>query len=109
MRKKGGILYHMDKTIPFDAKSSAKYQGIVPLSALLAGFADCDDFQTRRVSFGLERTEGVTVCWIDGLVSGERVSQDILRPLTEASRNGDAAGDAAVIAQILRGAIARNM
>ena len=97
----------MDKTIPFDAKSSAKYQGIVPLSALLAGFADCDDFQTRRVSFGLERTEGVTVCWIDGLVSGERVSQDILRPLTEASRSGDAAGDAAVIAQILRGAVYR--
>ena len=27
--------------------------------------------------------EGVSVCWLDGLVSGERVSRDVLRPLTD--------------------------
>lgn len=80
---------------------------MISSSALIALFAGCDDFQSRRIDFGLERTLGVTVCWIDGLVSGERVSEDILRPLTEASRSGSGEDDRAVIAQILRGAVYR--
>ena len=97
----------MYKSIPFDTKSAAEHPGMISSSALIACFTGCDDFQSRRIDFGLERTLGVTVCWIDGLVSGERVSEDILRPLTEASRSGDAAGGGAVIAQILRGAVYR--
>lgn len=96
----------MYKNFPFDTKA-ADYQGIVSPSALAACFAGCDDYQTRRVAFGLGPSACVTVCWIDGLVSGERVSEDILRPLTEAGRSGGENGDAAVIAQILRGAVYR--
>ncbi len=97
----------MDKSLPFDAKPSAGYQGIVSPSSLCACFAGCDDFQTRRVAFGLERSSELTVCWIDGLVSGARVSEDILRPLTEAARSGNELEDRAAIAQILRGAVYR--
>ena len=107
LSRKREILYHMYKSIPFDTKTAAKYQGIVSPAALSACFQDCDDFQSRRIAFGLERAAGLTVCWIDGLVSGERVSEDILRPLTEASRSGGGDGDLAVIAQILRGSVYR--
>ena len=96
----------MYKTIPFDAKTTARYPGLVSVPALASCFAGCDDYQTRRIAFGLEGAPDVTVCWIEGLVSGERVSDDILRPLTETSRSQ--AGDSrAAIAQILRGAVYR--
>ena len=101
------MLSHMYKTIPSEPKAAAPYPGLVSPAALAACFAGCDDFQTRRIAFGLARTESVTVCWIDGLVSGEHVSEDILRPLTEAARSGTADSDRAVIAQILRGAVYR--
>lgn len=107
MRKKGGILYHMYKTLSFDTKLAPEYHGMVSLPKLSALFAGCGDFQMRRVAFGLEPALVVTACWIDGLVSGERVTEDILRPLTQASRSGEAGSDPAMIEQILRGAVYR--
>ncbi len=97
----------MYKTIPADTKAAAKYPGLVSPSALAACFDHCDDFQCRRIAFGLEPAQNIAVCWLDGLVSGEQVSEDILRPLTEASRRGSGDGAPAVIAQILRGAVYR--
>ena len=95
----------MYKTLSFSTKTDLEYQGIVSLQNLTALFAGCDDFQMRHVDFGLESLQRVTVCWLDGLISGERVSEEILRPLTQASRSGGAVGDPAVIEQILRGAV----
>ena len=59
----------------------------------------------RPVWPGGGKTAGVSVCWLDGLVSGEDVSRDVLRPLTDARRLS-AAGDARLWkAQLLRGAV----
>ena len=58
-----------------------------PDSARLADvFAGCGDYEARRVLPGLMPGEGVTLCWLDGLVDGTAVSEDVLRPLTEAGR-----------------------
>ena len=97
----------MYKTLSFSTKTELEYQGIVSLPNLSALFAGCDDFQTRRVDLGGRRIIKKKTCWLDGLVSGERVSEDILRPLTQATRSGGAVGDPAVIEQILRGAVYR--
>ena len=97
----------MYNTMPSNPGASAEHPGPLSPASLAACFVGCDDFQTRRIAFGLESAAGLTVCWIDGLVSGERVSEDILRPLTEASRSEPGAGDLSVIARILRGAVYR--
>ena len=77
------------------------------LRSIAARFAGCADFETRRIAFGLEPSVVLVACWIDGLVSGSAVTEEILRPLTEAARAGGAAGDRAAVEQILRGSVYR--
>jgi len=73
--------------------------------ALRALFADCDDFQLRTIRLGLEGTREVTVCWLDGLVSSETVTEDVIRPLTELTRVSGAEGEARSLARVLSGAV----
>lgn len=49
-------------------------------------FSDCDDFEIRQIRVGLQSRIAVQVCWLDGVVSGSDVSEDILRPLTACGR-----------------------
>ena len=66
-----------------------EYDGELSAQRLTELFARCGDFTARRVDPGLAGGAPVTVCWIDGLVSGGAVAETVLRPLTEAAR-GDA-------------------
>ena len=59
----------------------------------------------RSVWPGGEATSGVALCWIDGLVSAKSVSQDVLRPLTDAMRLQPESGGASMTQRILRGAV----
>ncbi len=75
-----------------------------PDSARLADvFAGCGDYEARRVLPGLMPGEGVTLCWLDGLVDGTAVSEDVLRPLTELARTISAAGPASLLELLERG------
>lgn len=49
--------------------------------ALAALFSDCADFESRRVRVGDTGLEA-SVCWLDGLVSGTSVSENVIRPLS---------------------------
>ena len=49
-------------------------------------FAHCDDFTAREIIPGGNFLPSVTVCWLDGLVSGTDISDNVLRPLTAADR-----------------------
>lgn len=89
------------------SRSGTRLTGSVTPTALAALFAGCADFESRRVAFGLDPALTVTACWIDGLVSGARVTEDIIRPLTQAARSGGAAADLGMIEQILRGSVYR--
>ena len=91
----------------FRTKTTSEYQGIISFRRLQKAFLGCDDFQTRQIDFGLEKNLRITVCWIDGLVSGSAVTEEILRPLTQVSRAGDPDGSMAMIEQILRGSVYR--
>lgn len=41
----------------------------------------------RRLNYGLEGELFLDICWLDGVVSGDNVSQDIIRPLTDMLRS----------------------
>ena len=97
----------MYKSVITSGRFTGRLTGPISFSPLAALFSGCEDFQSRRVDFGLDPSLSVTVCWIDGLVSGERVTEDILRPLTQSTRSGEAAADITMIEQILRGSVYR--
>ena len=59
-----------------------------PVSAagLSAVFADCYDFESRELMLGGDKTKKVTLCFIDGLVSGSDIAEQVIRPLTSELR-----------------------
>lgn len=57
-------------------------------------FSACADFQIREIAFGMEGNISLTVCWLDGIVSGGDVSCNILRPLTQSARTANAQDEA---------------
>ena len=67
-------------------------------------FAGCGDFVLRPVWPGGVRREGVCVCWLDGLVSGEAVSRDVIQPLTDGARLNDG-NERESLDALLRGAV----
>lgn len=68
-------------------------------------FADCGDFETRQVWPGGRHIDGVYVCWLDGLVDGTGVSEDVIRPLGESAALAQAGSAAACMELIGRGAV----
>jgi len=68
-------------------------------------FSDCVDFCAREIRPGGCADFTVTVCWLDGVVSGQNVSGDILRPLTEPGRFSASVTPRTLFEGILRGGI----
>ncbi len=69
------------------AEVKPKYPGPVSAEALSGVFAGCGDYESRAVLPGLLLgADSVTLCWLDGLVDGTAVSEDVLRPLTDMRR-----------------------
>ncbi len=68
-------------------------------------FADCGDFETRQVWLGGRQISGVSVCWLDGVVSGTSISEDVIRPLSTNPNLARAGSAAECMALIERGAV----
>ena len=86
-------------------ETKPKYPGAVYSKALSSIFAGCGDYETRTVLPGLFMgADGVVLCWLDGLVDGVTVSEDVLRPLTDLSRTISSATEAQLIDTLQRGA-----
>lgn len=68
-------------------------------------FASCADFEFREIDPGLDGGEKLFVCWLDGIVSGKDVSENILRPLTESFRTGAGTGADTLMERLLSGAV----
>ena len=92
------------REIPAHPEKKPKYPAPLSAAALAEIFSGCGDWETRRVLPGLLPGECVTLCWLDGLVDGVTVSEDVLRPLTEAGRVVGAQGPAQLAEAIERGA-----
>ena len=86
-------------------RKEPKYEGDISVNILDTIFTDCDDFATRKVYLGGEENCEVTVAFIDGVVSGDSVSKDIINPLTNKLRFGGMTAGKAAIDLILHGGI----
>ena len=63
-------------------------EDIIVFDRVKDAFRMCGDFEYRRVDPGLCGTVDAVLCWLDGIVSGSDVGENILRPLTESPRFG---------------------
>lgn len=68
-------------------------------------FFRCGDFVFRKLSFGLEKDFELFLCWIDGMVAGADVAENIIRPLTQHSRNHGVKSVKQCLEHILRGSV----
>lgn len=68
-------------------------------------FTDCGDFELRQVWLGDRPINGISVCWLDGVVSGKDISEDVLRPLSQNPSLRAAASAAQCMDLIERGAV----
>lgn len=86
---------------------SAEKNNSTPVSsaALKGLFSGCGDFQMRGVLPGLLPGREIYVCWLDGVVDGTAVTEDILRPVTERGRAGFFLSARRLIDAIERGAV----
>ena len=81
------------------------YAGELTAENLQRVFAHCADFELRQVTPALAAPTTVAVCWLDGVVSGTAVSEEVLRPLTEPRRMLGLADGEALLSALLRGGI----
>ena len=91
--------------VPYHPQQAPRFPFSISLRRLREIFADCSDYQVRSVWPGGEEMPGVALCWLEGLVSAKNVSQDVLRPLTDAARLRPKEHGAATAERILRGAV----
>ena len=71
--------------IGFHPLPQPEYDLPISAAALQKIFSDCADLQARHIAVGGGQTL-LWVCWLDGLVDGAEVAEQLLRPLTDALR-----------------------
>ncbi len=82
-----------------------EFPGAVRADTLRALFADCADFEQREILFGLDEKRRLSLCWLDGIVSGALVAEQILRPLTDSLRADSPENQQQSLERILAGAV----
>ena len=75
------LFYRKNKGVRFHPLRQPKYTEAISFSVLSDIFDRCADFQYRSLLIG--GRHAVYACYLDGLVSGTAVSEDVLRPLTD--------------------------
>lgn len=71
---------------PARSRKGQEYKDKVSLDSLKSIFSLCGDFESRQIDFGLGGELYISVCWLDGIVAGITVAEDVIRPLTESVR-----------------------
>ena len=103
------ILHNM-YTNTFDSavlhtRRSPVYPFMISLASLEGIFSSCADFQTRQLRPGLDAGRAVTLCWIEGLVSAQMLTEDVIRPLTSLTRLPEGESARQSLLRILAGAV----
>ena len=91
--------------VPYHPRKIPKYSFPISGKSLETVFSRCEDFELRPIWPGGVRAEGISVCWLDGVVSGKNLSADVLRPLTDWARCAPETSGADLMEQLLRGAV----
>lgn len=81
------------------------YEGPLTAKRLEEIFATCGDYESRQIDFGLEGQLFPTVCWLDGLVSGGDVAENVIRPLTQSVRAEGVKTEKDCLERLLRGGV----
>ncbi len=76
----------------------------VTAAAVEAVFRGCYDFEARTLHLGGDTENPVTLCFIDGLVSGSDVAEQVIKPLTDPERFAGVR-DAAAVSRMLGGSV----
>ncbi len=78
----------------------------ISAEAVKAVFGNTYDYDSRKIAVGGEKT-GVfaTMCYIDGLVSGEAISREIIKPATDEKRLGSIKTEGDAITMFLQGLV----
>ena len=77
----------------------------VSVAALEEVYRDCYDFESREVHIGGDVRRKARLCFIDGLVSGSDVAEQVIKPLTDPERFGAVTDAKSVIAMLLGGSV----
>ena len=73
---------------------------------IASAFFGCYDLDMRPISVGGgRRGKMATLCYIDGLVSGTAIAEEIIRPLTDGERFCGSASEPEIISRILGGVV----
>lgn len=88
----------------FHSQKHPEYKCLLTSDNLRDIFSRCGDYETREIVFGLEQNLRLKICWLDGLVSGTSVAEDIIRPLTQAGRSPMVKSEQQCLELILLGA-----
>lgn len=86
-------------------RGQIKYDMPLTADRLEEIFSDCSDYTARKISVGGSAGGKVTVCFIDGVVDGEFLSQSVIRPLTDSFRLTGKSGAANCLDMIMNGAV----
>ena len=82
-----------------------EYTGPITASTLEDIFATCGDYESRQIDYGLENMLFVTVAWLDGIVSGGDVAQNVIRPLTQSARAEGVKTEQDCLERLMQGAV----
>ena len=88
----------------FHKQKQPEYKCLISSQGLDDIFQRCGDYETREILFGLEEKIRLQVCWLDGVVSGTAVTEDIIRPLTQLSRSRNVTNEQQCLELIMLGA-----
>lgn len=95
----------LGKNQPGSPATSLGYTQPVTTESLAEIFADCDDYTVTPVFIGGRRSLEAAVCYVDGLVQGVSLSEDVMRPLTEPARFDKACDLRSAIDVMLHGGV----
>lgn len=98
------VIIHYMYNNSFHKRRSNQYNLLLNTQNIKTVFSGCADFEIRTIDPGLKHSQKISVCWLDGTVSGADVSQNILRPLTQAARCG-ISDTKSLILNLIQGAV----
>lgn len=91
-----GLFGKKTPEIPFHPERKPEFTGKLNRENLKAVFSGCVDYMEREVR-STATGEGFWLCWVDGMVRGERLNDYVIHPLSTLSLPGGTAEKAAVL------------
>lgn len=85
-------------------RKEPKYIAKISVNEIKRIFEGCDDLNSREISLG-DKGLTVTILYIDGIVSGDAIGKDIIKPLTDQFRFKGDMSENEVIEKIYKGAV----